>query len=313
MSRRGRFSQALGLAAGLIMVTIMLGVETSRRNRAGSLFSRVSGTNILAKAGVAPPAVVLVAHYDTINQGEAFKPGRVRMVPPGSYVQAMFPVLTIALGPLHRRLPGRLLRAAMLAGSLSMLQWQYAGGYNAGANDNGSGVAAALECALSIGRERAAAGDVWFLFTDGEEAGLAGMIAFCEAHRTELAGAIILNLESVGRGNLMLLGRESMLVTRRPPGWLLAQVHDCAIREGQPLSVTSRPAFATDALAALARGFPAATIAGLGERGLIEGWHYDDFLERIDKGGLEEASRFAAAVLMHLSSRTAGTRAIEQQ
>ncbi|MHB8897078.1 MAG: M28 family metallopeptidase [Candidatus Geothermincolia bacterium] len=303
MSATGRVTQALGFMLGMLMAAIMLGVETTRRSPSRAFFRRARGSNIIARAGTGPPRVVLVAHYDTINQSEAFRPARVHLVPFGSYVQALFPVLTIALGPLHRKLPGRLLRAALFAGSMSMLQWQFAGGYNAGANDNGSGVAAALECAIATGSRRSASDGFWFLFTDGEEAALAGMTAFCEEHRADLEGAVILNLESVGRGSLKCVGRESMLVPRRPPAWLLAEVVEVADRTGVRLEVEPGRTFATDAVAALARGLPAVTLAGLDGRGLVEGWHFDDLLENIDPGLLEETASLAAVLLAHLSSR----------
>ena len=239
------------------------------------------------------PTVLVVAHYDTVNQGTAFDARWVRFVPAGLRAYALFPPMAVLLSRSRRKSPGRLFRLAMLAGAASMIQWQLLGGHNPGANDNGSGVAVALAAA-----ERLAAGtahgDAWFLFTDGEEAGITGMRAFLKAHAGELGRSAVLNLEAQGAGGLYYLGREGMLIRYRPATKLLAHIEAFAACGGPAPQRRDQPAFSTDALAARALGLSAVTVVRLDEKGLMPGWHHHDYLERIDGTALEESVDFAA-------------------
>lgn len=304
LSGRTRPRRMVGLALSAIMAWSIAGESSTGLSPAASLVHRIVGTNILCRpsdeARAGTPEVLVVAHYDTVNEGASFDERTVGFVAAGFYVFVAFPALALlSLAP--RRWPGRLYRLCMVAGIVSMLQWDFCGRPNAGANDNGSGVAVALDVAERTGGPAAVRERIWFLFTDGEEAGIAGMKAFCEAYGGLLRGTSILNLESVGSGELAVLGREGMLKDRRPPPDLLRAVGDHAASACvRPPLRLSRPAFNTDSLAALKRGKRAVTLVRLDERGLIPGWHNRDALERIDARLLEETSHFVYGLAGHL-------------
>lgn len=68
-----------------------------------------------------------------------------------------------------------------------------------GAADDGSAVAAMLECARALNKTPALKNDVIFLFTDGEESGLLGAKAFVDQHPLLKRIGMVVNLEA--RGN----------------------------------------------------------------------------------------------------------------
>jgi Zn-dependent M28 family amino/carboxypeptidase len=68
-----------------------------------------------------------------------------------------------------------------------------------GADDNASGVAAALAVARDIARRGDVTGRVVFLFTGGEEIGLLGAKAYVAAPTYPLASTRVINLDMVGR------------------------------------------------------------------------------------------------------------------
>jgi hypothetical protein len=300
LSSTGKRARAAGLGLASLMAAAILGENTTLAQPAHRLVPRKDGRNVLARAGGSqPPAVLVVAHLDTVNEGTAFDERWVRLVPAGFRAYATFPLLVLALSNPRWKWAGRICRLAMLAGAASMVQWSLFGGYNPGANDNGSAVSVALVAAERLADEEARQG-VWFLFTDGEEAGITGMKAFIKEHAGELASTLILNLESQGSGELCYLAREGMLVHYRPPDELLSLIDGFASPDGLVPQRREYPSFTTDALAAGARGLSAVTLVRLDENGLIAGWHHHDFIERVDRSALENSADYVADLLAFL-------------
>lgn len=157
LSRAGKPARVLGLAASALMAVSVLGENSTLIQPAHHLVPHREGGNVVASpAGSLAPAVLVVAHFDTVNEGAAFNSRWVGLVRAGFYVYVAFPLLAVLLAVPRRRWPARLFRLGMLAGVVGMVQWQLLGKYNAGANDNGSGVAVALEAAERTGGDRRA-------------------------------------------------------------------------------------------------------------------------------------------------------------
>lgn len=118
-----------------------------------------------------------------------------------------------------------------------------------GAYDNAAGVALLLAVAASL--PPALADTTAFVLFDGEEAGLIGSEAFCAAHAGALATASFVNLDGVGRGELL-------------EAWIwpeaLDEVAVAAFEDGRPdplrLEVKFPPPPASDHMAFAARGVP---------------------------------------------------------
>ncbi|MBC8570394.1 M28 family metallopeptidase [Zongyangia hominis] len=70
-------------------------------------------------------------------------------------------------------------------------------------NDNSSGVAGVLECALRCHKERR--NDVAFVLFDNEEWGLLGSAGFAKKYREEMRGKLVVNLDCIGAGDEIVL------------------------------------------------------------------------------------------------------------
>ncbi|MEG8183406.1 M20/M25/M40 family metallo-hydrolase [Nocardia terpenica] len=89
-----------------------------------------------------------------------------------------------------------------------------------GANDDGVGVATILETVRALRAAQATLrNSVVVLLTDGEENGTLGAEAYVAAHRDELRGGVVVNLEARGAGGAPVLWR-----TTRPDGRLIDAV-----------------------------------------------------------------------------------------
>lgn len=68
---------------------------------------------------------------------------------------------------------------------------------------------------LELGDEYLVAHDIWFVATGASESNHAGIQAFVDAHRKDIRGAFLVNLDSIGAGSLALVVSEGLHVTRR--------------------------------------------------------------------------------------------------
>jgi beta-glucosidase len=84
-----------------------------------------------------------------------------------------------------------------------------------GAGDNGQGVAILVELARQL-RDKELENSVTLLFTDGEEDGRLGSIAFVESHPLAARVAVAVNLEARGQS-----GRSSLFRTAGEDAWLI--------------------------------------------------------------------------------------------
>jgi len=68
---------------------------------------------------------------------------------------------------------------------------------------------------LELGDEYLVAHDIWFVATGASETDHAGIRAFMEAHKRDIRGAFLVNLDSIGAGSLSVLVREGLHVPKR--------------------------------------------------------------------------------------------------
>lgn len=103
------------------------------------------------------------------------------------------------------------------AGKALMLSTHYDSvPYGPGANDAGTGVAALLETARALKTGAQLKNDIIFLFTDGEEPGLLGALAFAKEHPWAKDVGLVLNFEA--RGNT---GPSIMFESSNNNSWLI--------------------------------------------------------------------------------------------
>lgn len=130
--------------------------------------------------------------------------------------------------------------------------------------------------------------EVWFVALGASGAGNQGMKNFMELHASELRGALIINLEAVGSGEIKFVEQEGTGKSRRADRRLLGLVKKAA-REvnGKDMKSTKLEWRDTDATPAMLAGMRALTIMGF-DGVAPTGWHWTtDSMDIIEEDKLE--------------------------
>lgn len=142
--------------------------------------------------------------------------------------------------------------------------------------------------------------EVWFVALGSTHAGNGGMKAFMAEHADELRGALIINLESVGKGQLMYLDQDGAVLNHKPSTRLKRYLRVAAQSLGikvAPVRIDWRD---TPASVAMASGLQAVTLSGIeaGKPALFG--QGDDVLENIDESALELCNDYVVEVLKNI-------------
>ncbi|MFC0594875.1 M28 family peptidase [Thermus composti] len=225
----------------------------------GRLLDRFPSQNFLAWKGDGEKALVLLAHVDTAKTFFLYHPRRVRAFRAHFLLNASLAFLSplLALTPLKWPLGLYFLVQAGLLGHRELKA-----PYVEGGNDNASGVAVATALFLETTPPKG-----WRLglaLTGCEEVGALGAKALVP-HLPP--GALVLNLDNVGRGELFYVEGEGMLRYYPYRGALL----EAARKTPGARPLRYRLAY-FDALPLAQRGFPTLTLIRL-EGGVPPDWH----------------------------------------
>jgi Zn-dependent M28 family amino/carboxypeptidase len=173
-----------------------------------------------------------------------------------------------------------------------------------GANDNASGVAAALSLAHWLGSEhRPADLRAVVLLPGAEESFMEGMVAWSERHldRFDPATTTVLCLDTVGSPRLVALEGEGMLAMNEYPRDLLEAIHAAAAELGVAVHRDLRFRNATDGLIALKRGYRTAMIGSVDEYKIPPNYHWPtDTADRVDYRTVADAARLCRRVIERL-------------
>lgn len=191
--------------------------------------------------------------------------------------------------------------AALLAGALAHF---IAAGWQAdvpGGNGNASGVAALLRLGEMLAENPPRHADVWLAATGAHSRGMAGMRTLLAESGLDRHGTHIINLESVGAGRLCHTTAEGMPVPAATGAALRAAAEKAAGLHGFAPARLTRAA--TDAHAALSRGWNAMSLVGLGPRGIPLHWQWvTDTAEVVEEDKVEAAAAFARALIARLET-----------
>jgi hypothetical protein len=305
-SRRARrLGDALALAglAGLVLEADL------RLTPVSDQFAKRPSTNVVASvaaAGELRQRVCLCAHTDTTRSGLIFHPRAARRLP----LLLQTPVagaLTLAAGPLLRRLPGgktvhRAGIAAVAFGVFLLLERELRGEDVAGANDNASGCGVVAQLAGECAGRPLRHTQVDVLVSGSEEVGLRGARAYVRNHRDDPMPTIYVNFDTVG-GDVPLtyVMREGTPVGRPASPRLVRLVEEIARRRPElalrPAKGT--PGLPTDATMALVHGLEAITFLAQGETVPHYHWPtdtYENVEPRTVAGALETGRELLAAL-----------------
>jgi Peptidase family M28 len=322
----------LGFALALLATTSMYLDLNARLYLIRRLFFRRASQNVVSrgKRAEAPARLVIVAHLDAARTGAAYSPvsprllARVANAVPFvlSPSRVLFWSLAILMPVLAIRAAGvdsDLISLLQLPPTLVLLLALFAlvdvalSDVVPGANDNASGVAAALSLADELEAEQPSQLDVWVVLTGGEECLAQGMRSFVRSHRRQLHGSstYVLNLDSVGVGKVRFSIAEGPAVTYALDSRLteLCAAIAEADAEGANRFRASplRHGFATDALPARLAGVPTTTITCLSPGALVPANYHTaaDVTEAIEPAALDRAHGFALELIRRLDDDVA--------
>jgi len=277
-----------GIAIALVALGSILLELQFRHNPIRALLPTGQSQNVWVRIDPSEtPAthVALVAHLDTHRTPLVFSSdGWVRMfeklVPIGMafavlQILVMASSLILAL-PLLRwiALVPMAIALGMLALMLQADRTPYSPG--AGANDNASGVAVALEIAEQLSRQPLAHTAVWIVLTGCEEVGSYGAQDFLQRHASELDGGVWFTLDNIGSrdGVPVYLAQETFLTTAKSDPELLRMAHEIAAARPdlRAHEIKMKGAYTDGALGAK-YGLRVLTFESHNDSGMLSDWH----------------------------------------
>ena len=172
--------------------------------------------NLVASKGQGQRLFILMAHLDSAPASFAYRAGQVRNFQTSVYVSTGL----ISLGVLVPMIVGlggnvdiltRLVIVGLIIGAQLLASidfWRL--GYVPGANDNLSGVSAAVSAASHMWRHMPEGAEVRLVITSAEEAGMLGAQHYWQTHREELRtrDTYVVNLDTVGCKNLKYIKKS---------------------------------------------------------------------------------------------------------
>jgi Peptidase family M28 len=324
---------ALGFGLVLLAATSMYLDMNARFYLLRRVFFRRASQNVVArgKGAGAPARLLITAHLDAARTGAAYAPGRMRLL--GRIANALpftfspsrvlFWSLAILVPLVGLRMAGidsNAVAIPQLFPTLVLLIGMFAfvdielSDVVPGANDNASGVAAAISLGEELSADPAENLDVWVVLSGGEECLMQGMRAFVRSHRKQLADrpAYFLNLDSVGGGRVRYTSSEGLAVSFGM-GKRMNELCEAIATAGESDN-GARPAalewgFASDAVPIRLARFEATTITTLPEGAIVAANYHtaDDLPDAVDAEAVDRAHEFALELVRQLD-RDVGRR-----
>lgn len=174
-----------------------------------------------------------------------------------------------------------------------------------GANDNASGVAAALAVAQALVTTPLERTEVMVLLSGCEEAGTVGMLRFLEAHpELDKRRTLFLNFDNIGAGDVVYTTGEGILFTLPCDREMVAAA--AAVRD-----LRARPfvykTLTTDNTAVLSKGYRGLSLMAVDARGVLPHWHWrTDTVANIDLRTVQTAAELGLAIARRLDRGARG-------
>lgn len=142
--------------------------------------------------------------------------------------------------------------------------------------------------------------EVWFVALGSELAGNGGMKAFMAAHEVEIKGALIVELEALGAGELTLIDKEGTYVPKKASSRMKRLVRKAGQATGLKVPEATMEWRNSASAYALKHGQQALHLAGMDGRKPAFFAEEDDVIENIDNDMLALNSDFVMEVLKHI-------------
>jgi hypothetical protein len=301
---------AVGLLLTGVAAVAFFGEATSTIHLANALVPKGKSQNVVGRLGARDlprRRLILTAHYDTARSGLMWNPRLVGNFRRIFLIQGLsmlaLPVLVGVQAVTQESLFGYLaipFVACIALALLLLLQREISYQHVPGANDNASGVGVMLSIAEALGADAPSDTEVMVVATGCEEAGLVGMQKFIHAHKDDLERAWLINIDSVGAGDVRYTTAEGMLL-RHKAGKALTEMAE-QVAKLRDLNVSGAPFRLAnlDTQPILLRRLEAFSVIATRD-GVPVNWHQDnDTYDAIDPDAVDTAYRFVEAMVRRL-------------
>ena len=139
--------------------------------------------------------------------------------------------------------------------------------------------------------------EIWFVALGAEHAGHSGMQALMAEHADELKGAIIINLEALGAGDLTFIEREGFFKPKAVTSRVKRFLNNATQKTGIRYSVASMDSRDTASQYAMTHGLQAFTLMGMENNQAALYGSPDDSIDNIDEEVLKENTSFIMGIL----------------
>jgi hypothetical protein len=311
-----------GPRGALLALAALASLERDASGRAPWRRRRLGGghgANALARIPARGPArrtAIVVAHLDAARTGLVWSPQvvehgaerhlRTRRVEPVMGLQAVGLLATAAACVLPGRARAPLaLGAALIDAAAVLLNLDIARSpVVPGANDNATGVAAALDLARALVADPLEHTEVLIALVGSEETGMAGFHAVLEAERPEPGRSLVLSLDTLGCGTPIVAAAEGAVATHRYREADLELAETGARLAGEAPPERWRIGGWTDPLLALTRGIPAISLLSMGPGYYPHYHHPSDRPEFVDWECVGRCARIAHGTLRAADERS---------
>jgi hypothetical protein len=182
--------------------------------------------------------------------------------------------------------------------------------FSPGANDNASGVGVVLGLAEQILKEPLSNSEVNLLFTDCEETGAHGMVAYLDKHSEALGKeAVYIILDEVGAGQVKIITTDGLVFKHATHPGAMKLARQVASKLGMDTREGVGAAY-TDALPATKRGLVAlALVSQLPQHSAgVNHWHQvSDRIEFIELQALQDIHEFTWNILQAIEHQQGGS------
>ena len=303
-------SAALGLLLCGIALVAFLGEITTALRLVSLLVPKGKSQNVIAR--LAPKELprrrlVIAAHYDSPRPDLGWHPRVVRARRLGFVLLALsLLMLPLVIAVSAATGFGGIAFAAtpfavyVLGALLLLLHGQIAYKHVPGANCDASGVAVMLTLCEALALDAPADTEVMALACGCNTTGVVGMQAFIRKHADELDRAWILNLDSVGAGDVFYTTSEGQLLNHRTSPELREVAEMVAALPDLGVTARSFHLVRNDIEPVLLRGLDAISVMA-GNDGVPVNSHWKtDTVENIDPDSIDTAYRFTEAMVRRL-------------
>lgn len=142
--------------------------------------------------------------------------------------------------------------------------------------------------------------EVWFVALGSQLSGEAGMRAFLHEHASELRGAIVINLEALGAGDLTFMQKEGIAKTCVASSRMKRYVKKASNATGVSCATSQMLWRESAASVAMEHGVQAMTLAGVADGKPAHYCDAEDTVGKVNQGTLERNIEFLMAILKNI-------------